>query len=256
MTPRVRLVLLALALLCLVVPAWQVATHMPRFGDHPMPYGDAINRDATWERHVTNMVTAVNFDYRGFDTVGEEFMLLCAVTGTVMLLRGKRGEGEDAPPERLRGRASVQRADSTVLIGRLFGAVVLMFGIYVALHATVTPGGGFQGGAIIASGLLLLYLGEGYEGWRRLVRSRVADACEGGGAAVFALWGFASMLAGAAFMQNVLPYGQVKGMLSGGLMQVENAGVAFAVAGGFVVLFIEFLEETREPEAEQEEDAG
>lgn len=256
MTPRVRLLLLAAALLCLVVPAWRVATHMPRFGDHPMPYGDAINRDATRERHVTNMVTAVNFDYRGFDTLGEEFMLLCAVTGTVMLLRGKRGEEEDGLPERLRGRASVERADSTVLICRMFGAVVLLFGIYVILHATVTPGGGFQGGAIAASGLLLLYLGEGYEGWRRLVRSRVADACEGGGAAVFALCGFASMLAGGAFMQNVLPYGTVKGMLSGGLMQVENAGVAFAVAGGFVVLFLEFLEETREPEPEQEDGAG
>lgn len=256
MTPRVRLALLALALLCLVVPAWRVAAHMPRFGGHPMPYGDAINRDATRERHVTNMVTAVNFDYRGFDTVGEEFMLLCAVTGTVMLLRGKRGEREDAAPERLRGRAAVQRADSTVLIGRLFGAVVVLYGIYVALHATVTPGGGFQGGAVVASGLLLLYLGEGYEGWRRLVRSRAADACEGGGAAAFALCGFAPMLTGAAFLQNVLPYGQVKGMLSGGLMQVENAGVALAVAGGFVVLFIEFLEETREPEPEQEGDLG
>ena len=256
MTPRVRLALLALALLCLVVPAWRVAAHMPRFGDHSLAYGDAINRDGTRERHVTNMVTAVNYDYRGFDTLGEEFMLLCAVTGTVMLLRGKRGERVDAPPERLPGREAVQRADSTVLIGRLFGAVVLMFGIYVAVHSTVTPGGGFQGGAIIASGLLLLYLGEGYEGWRRLVRSRVADACEGGGAALFALCGFASMLTGAAFLQNVLPYGQIKGMLSGGLMQLENAGVTFAVAGGFVVMFIEFLEETREPEEEQEGDVG
>ncbi|MBV9747603.1 MAG: MnhB domain-containing protein, partial [Acetobacteraceae bacterium] len=109
---------------------------------------------------------------------------------------------------------------------------------------------------IVASGLLLLYLGEGYQGWRRLARSRVADAFEGGGAAVFALCGFASMLAGAAFLQNVLPYGPIKGMLSGGLMQLENAGVAFAVAGGFTVLFIEFLEETRTPETEEEGDLG
>ena len=31
-------------------------------------------------------------------------------------------------------------------------------------------------------------------------------------------------------------------------MQVENAGVALAVAGGFTLLFLEFLEETRTPE--------
>jgi multicomponent Na+:H+ antiporter subunit B len=248
MTPRARLVLLALALLCLAPAAWQVATRMPRFGDHPMPYGDAINRDAPAERHVTNMVTAVNFDYRGLDTLGEEFMLLCAVTGAVMLLRGKRGEREDAPPGRLPGRRFARRADATAIASRLFGPAVLVFGIYVALHATVTPGGGFQGGAIAASGLLLLYLGEGYRGWRRLVRSRVLDACEGGGATLFALAGVLPMLAGAAFLQNVLPLGKLKSVLSGGLMLVSNAGVAVAVAGGFLTLFVEFLEETREDE--------
>ena len=63
---------------------------MPHFGAHPLPYGDAINHDGPIQRHVTNMVTAVNFDYRGFDTLGEEFMLLAAVTGTVVLLRGSR----------------------------------------------------------------------------------------------------------------------------------------------------------------------
>lgn len=253
MTPRVRLALLALALLCLAPLAWRVAARMPEFGAHPLPYGDAINRDAPRERHVTNMVTAVNFDYRGFDTLGEEFMLLCAVTGTVMLLRGSRGERADAPPGRLRGRAEVERADATVLACRLFGPVVMLFGIYVVLHATTTPGGGFQGGVITASGLLLLWLGEGYEGWRRLVRSRAADAFEGGGAALFALCGFAPMLTGAAFLQNVLPLGQPKDLLSGGLMVVTNLGVACAVGGGFVLLFLEFLEETRVPEPEDEE---
>ena len=57
---------------------------MPTFGAHPLPYGDAINRDAPAQRHVSNMVTAVNFDYRGFDMLGEEFMLLCAVTGAAI----------------------------------------------------------------------------------------------------------------------------------------------------------------------------
>ena len=248
MTPRVRLALLALALLCLAPAVWRVAANMPAFGDHPLPYGDAINRDATRERRVTNMVAAVNFDYRAFDTLGEEFMLLAAVTGVVVLLRGPRGEREDAPPGRLPGRPLAGRTDGVALACRLFGPVTLLFGIYVALHATVTPGGGFQGGAIIASGLVLLFLGEGYAAWRRLVRSRVADACEGGGAALFALAGFAPMLVGAAFLENVLPYGQEKDVLSGGLMQVINAGVTLAVAGGFTVLFLEFLEETRESE--------
>jgi multicomponent Na+:H+ antiporter subunit B len=56
------------------------------------------------------------------------------------------------------------------------------------------------------------------------------------------------MLSGAAYLQNTLPLGGLKQMLSGGLMLVLNLAVAFAVVGGFGVLFAEFLEETRAEE--------
>ena len=245
MSRRLRLLLFTLAMLCTLPAVGRIAAHMPRFGAHPLPYGDAINDAAPRERHVTNMVTAVNFDYRGFDTLGEEFMLLCAVTGVVVLLRGARGQDLSAEPGEVVGREITDRADATVLLCRAIAPLIVVFGIYVALHATVTPGGGFQGGVIVASGLLLLYLGEGYRGWRRLVRSRLFDAFEGGGAALFVAAGLAPMLLGRPFLENVLPLGQLRDMLSGGLMLVANAGVAFAVVGGFTLLFIEFMEETR-----------
>lgn len=64
--------------------------------------------------------------------------------------------------------------------------------------------------------------------------------------------GFAPMLSGAKFLQNTLPLGRIRALLSGGLILVENAGVALAVAAGFLLMFLEFLEETRtmEPEGE------
>jgi multicomponent Na+:H+ antiporter subunit B len=121
----------------------------------------------------------------------------------------------------------------------------VLFGPYIALHAMTTPGGGFQGGVIVASGMLLVFLGEGYTSWRRVMPSEVLDACEGVGAALYALCGFASMLAGAPFLTNILPLGTAKDVFSGGLMLIENAGVTLAVAGSFGILFLEFLEETR-----------
>ena len=39
--------------------------------------------------------------------------------------------------------------------------LIVLFGMYVGLHAMTTPGGGFQGGVIIASGLLLVLSGPG-----------------------------------------------------------------------------------------------
>jgi multicomponent Na+:H+ antiporter subunit B len=242
---RVRLLLFALACLCVLPGLVHVAQHMAAFGAHPLPYGDAINNAAPRERHVTNAISAVNFDYRGFDTLGEEFMLLCAVTGATVLLRGNRGEQRSAKPGVVEGRPILRRSDGVVLVTRIFGPIVLLFGVYVALHAMTTPGGGFQGGVIMASGTLLFFLGEGYRGWRKLIRSEAMDACEGLGATLYALCGLASMVAGKPFLQNILPFGSLSDVYSGGLMLVENAGVTLAVAGGFVILFGEFLEETR-----------
>ena len=247
---RLRMLLFGLACLCVLPGLLHVARHMPAFGAHPLPYGDAINDAAPRERHVTNTVSAVNFDYRGFDTLGEEFMLLCAVTGVTVLLRGHRGEQRSAEPGIVQGRPILPRTDAVVLVTRVSGLVTLLFGLYVALHAMTTPGGGFQGGVIMATGAVLIFLGEGYAGWRKLVRSEAMDACEAIGATLYALCGLASMIAGKQFLQNILPLGKLGDLWSGGLMLVENAGVALAVTGGFVVLFIEFLEETRvEPQS-------
>jgi multicomponent Na+:H+ antiporter subunit B len=253
LTPYARRILFLVSCLCLLPGIAIVAWHMPAFGAHPLPYGDAIDAAAPAQRHVTNMVSAINFDYRGFDTLGEEFMLLCAVTGTVVLLRGQRGEQLDALPGLVDGRKLLPHSDAVLLISRLAAPLIILFGVYVALHAMTTPGGGFQGGAIIGSGALLVYLGEGYRGWRSMLRSPLLDACEGIGATLYALCGFAGMALGLPFLQNILPLGALKDVFSGGLMQIENLGVTFAVTGGFAILFLEFMEETRTKKPEHEE---
>jgi multicomponent Na+:H+ antiporter subunit B len=234
-----------LACVCIVPAAMSLAMHMPAFGAHDMPYGDAINAAAPGERHVTNMVSAINFDYRGFDTLGEEFMLVCAVTGTVVLLRGSRGEALEARPGIVEGRPIPPRSEAVVLISWLAAPVIILFGVYVMVHAMTTPGGGFQGGVIVATGVLLAFLGDGYAGWRRVTASEILDIFEGGGAALYAFCGFASMCLGLPFLTNFLSLGTLKDVFSGGLMLVENAGVGLAVTGSFLLIFLEFLEETR-----------
>ena len=248
--PRtVRLILFLVSMGGVAVALPFVVAAMPEFGAHPLPYGDFINHAAPAQRHVTNMVTAVNFDYRGFDTLGEEIMLLAAVTGTAVLLRSRREDSPADRPSRAPGRPIPPRSEALVLAGRLFGPLTVVFGIYVVLHAQLTPGGGFQGGVIVASGLLLVYLCEGYRPWRVLMPTGLLDALEGGGAAMYAVAGLAPMAAGAHYLENVLPPGQLRALLSGGMILILNWGVALAVAGGFGILCVDFLKETR---AEQE----
>src|SRR5437764_15394724 len=91
-------------LLVFLVPAAGVAAllvaafaGLPHFGHYRGPYGNIINAIAIPDRHATSSVTTVNFDVRGFDTLGEEFILFAAVMGVTVLLRRQRAEQEQAP---------------------------------------------------------------------------------------------------------------------------------------------------------------
>ncbi len=66
--------------------------NLPPWGDYRGPYGDVIARLAVYQRHATDTVNAITYDYRGFDTLGEEFILFSAVTGVMLLLRPETDE--------------------------------------------------------------------------------------------------------------------------------------------------------------------
>lgn len=250
MSARWRLTLFVLAAAALAPAVWRVSTALPPFGVPTEHYGATVNAMLTAARHVTNMVAAVNFDVRGFDTLGEEAMLVCAVTGATVLLRGTRGEDLTGRAGYLPGRAVADRNDATVLVCRIAATLTLLFGVYMVLHGTVTPGGGFQGGAIAGSSLMLIYLGEGYRPWRRIVRSPVLDVLEGGGTFIFVGAAALPLMLGYTLLENILPFGQPKDLFSGGLMVVANFAVGLSVAGSFGLLLLEFMEETRSPESD------
>lgn len=247
-----RLMLYVAALVILVPTVWHIASGLPAFGAPSSQYGAAVNAILPSARHVTNMVAAVNFDVRGIDTLGEECILVCAVTGTVALLRGTRESEITVRAGRIPGRAITERTDATTLLCRAAATVLFLFGIYMVLHGTVTPGGGFQGGAIAASSFILLYLGEGYRTWQRLLSIPIMDILEGGGTFVYVAAAALPLAFGDAALQNILPYGQPKDLFSGGLMVVVNFAVGLAVIGSFGALLIDFMEETREPDDESD----
>jgi multicomponent Na+:H+ antiporter subunit B len=250
MTVTWRRIIFLLAVATLVPAIWHVAVALPPFGAPTSLYGPTVNALLTAARHVTNMVAAVNFDVRGFDTLGEECMLVCAITGTCVLLRGARGEHNTDKAGRLPGRATLQRSDATVLICRLAATLTTLFGVYMVLHGTVTPGGGFQGGVIAASSLMLLYLGEGYAGWRQIMNSTVLGGFEAGGAFMFTAAAAVPVFLGYAALQNIMPLGTPKDLFSGGLMVIANFAVGLSVVGSFGQLLLEFMEETRSPESD------
>ena len=239
---RMRVFVVALAgLLGLLLWAF---IGLPDFGHYRGPYGDILNRVAVPERSTTDVVTAVNFDYRGFDTLGEEFILFAAVIAVASILRTLRGERSRPPDDDAAGRD----VPDTSLLVRVTGlglvAPVILVGIYIVAHGHQTPGGGFQGGVILATALLLTYLAGDYATMRAVGPTWLIELAEGSGAAGFALIGVAGLVAGTAFFDNVLGKGTPGELLSSGTIPLSNAAVGLAVTGGFVFMLSEFLQQT------------
>src|SRR5581483_3268326 len=99
-------------------------TGVDRFGRFAGAYGHLLNRVAVPQRHTTNVVSSVVFDYRGIDTMGEELILFAAVSGVVMLLRGSRaGEAEEEDKAHAVDRVT---SDALNLLGVLLAGAALL----------------------------------------------------------------------------------------------------------------------------------
>jgi len=216
---------------------------LPDFGRGISPYGATLNRNAVNERHATNVVTAVVFDYRGIDTMGEESILFAATVGVALLLRRTRGEAERAFGRRA-AETSRSTSDAIRVLGLgLVGPTVLL-GLYIVAHGALTPGGGFQGGAILASASMLVILTGSYPAFRRVNPVALIDVAEGTGISSYPVIGSIGLLAGSAFLTNVLPLGEPGQLVSGGMLPLLNLGVGLAVSAGLVLIVSEFLEQT------------
>ena len=213
---------------------WAVAG-LPDFGHYRGPYGKVLNSVVLGERHTTNVVAAVVFDYRGVDTMGEEFILFASVMGVALLLRHARRERRRLP-KRL-------QSDAVRLTGIGFAAGLLVLGLYVVAHGYLTPGGGFQGGVVLASAFVLLFLAGDYHSYRALTPTPAVDFVEGTGAGGYAVVGIVSLLLGSAFLHNFGPLGTTGTLASGGSIPFLNVASALEVSAAFVLLFTEFLDE-------------
>ena len=249
MSDTVRRALFFAAAVALAVVLARGVIRMPAFGDYHGPYGLILNQIAVPQRHVTNVVASVNFDYRGIDTVGEEFILFASVAGVLLLLRVERDEAEqersdgDAPQT----QASDDVAPASLAVSAVCQALIaptVVFGLYIISHGQLTPGGGFQGGAALASAFLLLFLGGEYHALRTLIPHDLGSAADAIGAGGFVVIGCIGLLFGAAFLQNVLPLGPVGVIYSAGTIPLINLSVGLEVCAGFVLILLEFLRQT------------
>jgi len=243
MTRRVRIVLGLGSLAVLAgLLVWAV-TGLPDLGHPRGPYADLAPRIMLDERHVANAVTGVTFDLRGFDTLGEEMILFAAALGAAVLLRAQRTEHEAEAAaameeERGPGTADALRALGAVLVGPL-----LLLGTYVVVHGALTPGGGFQGGVLLAGALLLVYAAGQVAAIRRVRPVALVEVADAVGAGAYMLVAVAGLVFGVAVMDNVLPFGTTGSLLSGGTVPVLSIAVGVEVTAAVTLILSEFVDQ-------------
>jgi len=236
MTRTARFVVFAIGVAGLAPLVCLAFLHAPPFGTSHHPYRTAAIAAAVF--HATaNTVSSVNFDLRGFDTLGEETIFLASVIVIAVILRAASDETEQ------RQRASGRPLDSTVFGGVVFLPIVLIIGLDVVTHGSLTPGGGFQGGVIVATAIHLAYVAGTYRLLERVRPVRPFEWTEAIGAGAFACLGISALLLGSAFLANVIPVGSIGTLFSSGTVELLNGVVGIEVASGVIVLLSKFLEQ-------------
>ncbi len=218
---------------------------LPGFGHYPGPYGFVILHQAVQQTNATGVVSAVNFDYRGFDTLGEEFILFAAAAGVATVLRPLRSEREKSAVDEAADRDVPATSGAVRMVALLFTGPVVVVGWWLASHAQANPSGGFQGGVILATAFILIYLAGEFLVFQRFSPAALTDAVEAVGAGGFAAIGVAALPMGGAFLYNYLPLGQAPGAVSSsGTIALISFFVGLEVAAAFVLMIGEMLDQT------------
>lgn len=121
---------------------------------------------------------------------------------------------------------------------------IMLFGLYVVFHGHYSPGGGFQGGTMLAASLLLIRLAAGFDiaqlQFRRIWGTPVGSI----GVLIYFGTGFTALLSGGEFLNYAfLPFAGFTGaeLRSLGILMIE-IGVGLAVMAILVAIYDDLLE--------------
>ncbi|HDI00064.1 MAG: cation:proton antiporter [Candidatus Latescibacterota bacterium] len=222
-----------LALISLAFIAWGVALSLSKapFGEDKIVVGKHYLEKGTEETGAANIVTSVVVIYRGFDTLGEVTVLFIAALGLGAVLYTRRRSSERIEPSSLVLRTGC----------RFLFPLILLFGAYIFIHGHLTPGGGFQGGAIVASGFLLIYLGCPE---RRTQELRLG-ATESLGGLAFVVLGLVGLAVGGYFLTNFLPKGTFNSLISAGVIPLIYVAIGFKVGSELAGIMGNLMERTK-----------
>ena len=129
----------------------------------------------------------------------------------------------------------------------------LVFGLCIVLHGHLTPGDGFQGGVLVASSVVLLFLGYGWDVTSRTIHMDFLKKNEACVAILYVLLALAGVFAGTYFCRNIFyDIGPIGALLSSGNIAFMNLAVGYKVMTGVGFLLLLMLGLLAEKEEEDD----
>jgi len=181
-----------------------------------------------------NLITAVLYDYRAFDSLGESTVIFGAVSGIVLILSRKM--------------LPVSSRGLSFIVKRTLGIMtpfIALFSIYVITHGHLTPGGGFQGGVIFAAISIIFSIVYGSAFDYRRYSPQVKTAFETLGALTFLGLGIAGIFMEGYFLKNLgFLTAETGTLISAGSIPYINMGVGLKVGAGLAIIFYSMIQKT------------
>ena len=218
--------------LCLAFALFLLLTvaNLPPYGSDSAPTVNEVAQryveKGTEETGAVNTVAGMILDYRAFDTLGESFVLFTAMCAVTMLM--------NAP-----GKRRVRKLDQDIVdyyqdpiirtVCKFVIPIILVFGVYILLNGHLSPGGGFSGGAIMASALIIYGLVWGGERASKAIPAKVLKIIVLCALGFYACSKTYSFFTGANHLHSIISPGVPGRILSAGLILPLNVAVGFVV---------------------------
>lgn len=191
------------------------------------------------EAGAANIVTGVILNYRGLDTAGEVTVIFTALAAVLAVLISFPAlpKPSDTP-----GATSTPPPVSPVVgfVVRLLAPFIALFTVYVVLHGHVSPGGGFQGGAVLGGLFIALTIVLGESRTRLLLPRRGAPWMRGAALLAFVAAGVLGTILTGYFLGYPTETNRLVTELM--LLGIE-VGIGLGGAAIFATIFLQMEEE-------------
>jgi len=230
--------IISLIILAVIAVGFILTFSQIPFGKDKIDVANYYIKKGIEETGAVNIVTSVVLNYRGFDTLGEVTVLFIAAVGlgVVLFVEKKVQKNVSNDKDKSKRASLILRTGSHLLF-----PLILLFGAYVFVHGHLTPGGGFQGGAVIASGFLLMYLAFP----RQSIDKKSFSVVESLGGLIFVGIGLLGLVFSGYFLTNFLPKGIPNTVFSAGIIPIIYIAVGLKIGFELTAIIDDLLGRSR-----------